>query len=1184
MPPLFLFLFLFLFHSNLPSTPSHFAILNNFIRPFEFFIPFRPWTSSHSIPPPPVSPRLVCCYCYILLLYYKKFTYLLLVCTYLCSPAMPTPVGTARQCLTEEAARALDDAVAVARRRSHAQTTSLHAVSALLALPSSQLREACARARSSAYSPRLQFRALELCVGVSLDRLPTVKALEEPPVSNSLMAAIRRSQANQRRQPETFHLYQQMQQQQQQSSQSSVLCVKVELKHFMLSILDDPIVSRVFGEAGFRSCDIKLAILHPPPRFSRSRCAPLFLCNFPDADSSSLPGFKFPFAGVSTFETEDGNSRRIGEVLLKKKGKNPLLIGVCSKDALSSFLACVRTGKNGVLPSEIEGLSVVSISTEISEFVAKAGSHEVKQMIDLKLKEVSDSAKNRSGPGVVANIGELNVLIGDGASDDSVKYVVSQLTGLVEIHGEKLWLIGATESYETYAKMLAQFPAIEKDWDLHLLPITSSRPSSAGLSSKPSLMGSFVPLGGFFSTPTEYKNILSSTSQCTRCDVCNEKYEQEVSAILMGGSTTSVAGQYSAGLSSWLLTNECGTSKRKDVVKAKDDGTALNAKLMGLQRKWNDFCLRLHPTRSFHPAILQTRPEVQPLDASQFISDRKKVSAQRQTITFPVASETGKANSQTKLPVEAPNSHQLEMEIPWPTAYPVCSLGLPSDRTSPSSVTSVTTDLGLGTIYAVSGPETGLSKFEDHKSRLHYFSGSVTAGFDAVSENASNHIASPSSCSGPELGGHVDLKDFKSLCRVLIEKVGRQGEAISTVSQAISRCKTGHGRLRGTNQKGDIWVSFLGQDKLGKKRVAEALAEVISGSRESLFSVDLSFEDGMSTSYSIFDRHDLNKYGVKLRGKTVVDYIAEELSRKPCSVMFLENVDKADLLAQNSLSQAIKTGRFPNSHGKEISTNNVIFVTTADTKWVNKGDTSEEDHVKFSEERILGAKAWQMQVLVGCVAGDASTTSCNRVNVVSIMRGKGNAKAVVSVSKRKLIDMNESMELEKSLDLPKRASKAAKCFLDLNLPVESEDNDCADYEGDYSSSENSEVWLEDFLGKMDERVVFEPFNFDSVAEEVLKEIGGCFQKIVGCCEASLEIDEEVMVQLLAAAWQSDTKRAVEDWVEGVLSRSFAEAKRRYSITARSVVKLVPFVEQGRRRLLMEPGGSSSCLPTRIMLN
>ncbi|KAI3705030.1 hypothetical protein L1987_75260 [Smallanthus sonchifolius] len=170
---------------------------------------------------------------------------------------MPTPVNIARQCLSPEAIQILDEAVSVAHRRCHAQTSSLHAVSALLSPPSSPLREACGRARNSAYSSCIQSKALELCLGAALDRLPsTPKRLEEPPVSNSLMAAIKRSQANQRRQPENFHLYQ-------QTATWSPSTVKVELQNLIMSILDDPVVSRVFGESGFRSSDIKLSILRP---------------------------------------------------------------------------------------------------------------------------------------------------------------------------------------------------------------------------------------------------------------------------------------------------------------------------------------------------------------------------------------------------------------------------------------------------------------------------------------------------------------------------------------------------------------------------------------------------------------------------------------------------------------------------------------------------------------------------------------------------------------------------------------------------------------------------------------------------------------------------------------------------------------------------------------------------------
>lgn len=388
---------------------------------------------------------------------------------------MPTPVSTARECLTEESARVLDDAVAVARRRSHSQTTSLHIISALLSIPNSTLKEACQRNRGGAYSPRLQLRALELSVGVSLDRLPSTKSQDEsespPPISNSLMAAIKRSQANQRRHPETFHLYQQTLNQSHQNG--VVLSVKVELKHFVLSILDDPIVSRVLGEAGFRSSDLKISILQPPAQIRYP--PPLFLCNLVN-DESKRCRFSFPFA----IETVDENCKRISEVLVKKIKKNPILIGFCGKDALKGFRESVKNGKVGVLDKKIDGLSLVCIENEVSEFVLRNGSEE---MMGLKFDEVGDVLERCRGCGVVVDFGELGVFV-KGGSVDGVNYVVSRLSNLVRVYGEKIWVMGSAESYEIYMKFVDRFPTIEKDWDLHMLPITASTPLNGGSYSK----------------------------------------------------------------------------------------------------------------------------------------------------------------------------------------------------------------------------------------------------------------------------------------------------------------------------------------------------------------------------------------------------------------------------------------------------------------------------------------------------------------------------------------------------------------------------------------------------------------------------------------------------------------------------------------------------------------------------
>lgn len=392
---------------------------------------------------------------------------------------MPTPVATARQCLTPEAVRALDEAVAVARRRGHAQTTSVHMVSSLLSLPSSALREACSRTRNNAYSTRIQFKALELCLGVSLDRLPSSPNRAagdngEPPVSNSLMAAIKRSQANQRRQPENFNFYQQ---QQQQSSCSSAPVVKVELQNMILSILDDPAVSRVFGEAGFRSCDIKIAILRPVHqffRYSRYKGPPLFLCNLAGDSELGRRGFSFPFLGYSGVLDGDQNCRRIGEVFLKTKQKNPMLVGVCAYDVLRSFLETVqRKREGGLIPVELSGLNVICIETELLRYVN--GDYD-EDMLRHKFEEVNRMVEQCIGPGVVVNFGDLKVLAGDEPSGDALQPVIGGLARLIEVHAGKLWVVGAVARYEVYLKVLNRFPSIEKDWDLQLLTITSSGP------------------------------------------------------------------------------------------------------------------------------------------------------------------------------------------------------------------------------------------------------------------------------------------------------------------------------------------------------------------------------------------------------------------------------------------------------------------------------------------------------------------------------------------------------------------------------------------------------------------------------------------------------------------------------------------------------------------------------------
>ncbi|KAI3974537.1 hypothetical protein MKX01_020309 [Papaver californicum] len=1100
---------------------------------------------------------------------------------------MPTPVTTARQCLTAEASKGLDEAVIVAKRRGHAQTTSLHVISSFLILPSSSiLRDACLRTRNSLYSSNVKFKALELCFNAALDRLPSSQHngsgnVNEPPVSNSLMAAIKRSQANQRRNPESYHLYHLQQNQQ----QSSVSCVKVEIQQLVLSILDDPVVSRVFSDAGFCSADIKFSILRPL-RYNSSY-PPLFLCNLAGAAGvgpgggsvsdyeSSRKSFSFPFSGFSEVSDGDENCRRIGEILVRKKGRNPLLVGVHAKDAITSFKQNVESLKNGVLPVELSRLDFISIETEVMEFVTKNGSE---RLMGLKFDELSKLAKNSSG--VVVCFGDLKVFTGDGSSggDATSTYLISKLTNLVETCSGKLWIMGSTSSYETYLRFITKYPTAEKDWDLQILPTASFRSSIGGYFSRPhSLMESFIPLGGFFSTPTNLTAPLGSTyPPFSRCKLCSDKCEQEVSAVLAVESTISLSDQHQASLPVWLQSTEVNTNNGLDSAKAKDDKTELHTKVTVLQKKWNDICQCLHHNSSplerdvnrvgsqAFPCIMgfpvaperkervddhaNTMIDASPIESvcDSALAKLPKTSAQGVTLSLPIDSKDKSESS----------PHKLHLRPSKGEVNPACSLSVVLDgRESPCSAASVTTDLGLGTLYSsVQDPNNPTS--QDNEGHLRDSLGSFPIEVDVVKQKPLKPQLQSSSCTGPNSSGQFDLTDFKLLWKSLKEKVGRQDEAIYAVSHTVALCRSGKERRRGARLKGDIWFSFLGSDMVAKKKLAIALAEMLFSSRESVICVDLACPDGISPPNSFFHSKKMNGFDTSFRGSFIVDYIYSEIRKNPLSVVFLENVDKADMGVHNCLVHAIQTGKFIDSRGREISINNSVFAVTSSDIKSNESFSFRKETSKFSEENILVAQGWQMQILIRndpeCI-----TALRNKSNVFVSSRNPSSIPAFLN--KRKLIE---------TLETAKRIQKTSNKYLDLNLPVE-------DLEA--TSEDSALASLDNLTNLVDECVVFEPFDFDSLASEVLKQMDESYKNTIGN-EGFLEVDSQAMEQILAAAWLCDSRKSLDNWVEHVLGSTFAEARERYSVRAGTVLKLVSC-----EGLPMQDQALEVCLPARIFL-
>lgn len=797
--------------------------------------------------------------------------------------------------------------------------------------------------------------------------------------------------------------------------------------------------------------------------------------------------------------------------------------------------------------------------------------------LELKLKEIGAMVENN---GVVVNLGELKVLVKDKASSsssssdggDEVNELVMKLNGLVEVYGKnnKLWLIGAATDYETYSKFVGSFPSVERDWDLHPLPITnsSSRPSFGALSSKSSLMGSFVPFGGFFPMQSDFRTPFSGANPpFNRCSSCNEKFERELCAVLREGSSVSVADQYSLTLPSWLQRAESDTSKGGDIAgQVKDVKTSPNEHISRLQKKWDDHCRHLHQSPLLSaPGVSLPTASIPHNLGFPFVSDNKQGRTNSGSSGESSLNEGACSNSSSgmrivaqnisprqslskidcpKLPLEMSGCHPSSMrESSASPAYPIRNLSLPLDP-KPPSVISVTTDLGLGTIYASKHEDSQNPFLQGHLRHLQRFPGSMSPILGMIKER--------------------DHGDYKTLFRKLSEVVTWQPEAISRISEIVSCCRNGS-----TNARRNIWLSFLGLDKIGKKKVAEALADAIFASKDRLIAVDLSSEDIRSSkANSLFICRGSRNFDINMSRMTVVDHIAQELCKKPHSVVLLENIDEADPMVQHSLSRAIQTGKFQDSRGREISINNVVFVATSSVTKDQRNLSPRKEFIKFTEEKILEAKNWEMQISIRSVSGGDATRNSSGTRVLL-------------VSPKCCSNLGTSTK--RKLEVEKEANKKPKNSLDLNLPLEEETVDERDsHEGEDFLGDDSRAWVEDFLGQVDGNVEFKPFDFDALADKLLRKVRLSFEEKLkkgGESAVSLEIDYEVMVQILAAAWCSDKKGAVEDWIKEVLGSSFGGARERFHLSDECLVRLVSC-----EGVPVKEWASGICLPRRIDLS
>ncbi|CAI9780261.1 unnamed protein product [Fraxinus pennsylvanica] len=377
-----------------------------------------------------------------------------------------------QQALTAEAAGTVKQAVVLAKRRGHAQVTPLHVANTMLAATTGLLRIACLQS----HSHPLRCNALELCFNVALNRTPASASSpilghrhsQIPSFSNALVAAFKRAQAHQRRGSI-------------ENQQQPILAVKVELAHLIISILDDPSVSRVMREAGFSSTQVKRNVEKAVSSSNRPKENKLL--SLSPSPSPSPPtsdqtgGNNIKPTAYESVKNEEINS--VINNLMNRRRKSIVIVGECVTDIETVVRGLMNRVKKGEIPEDLGEVELISIPP-----YSFCNLH--REEVEKEMTELTCLLKSLVGKGVVLYLGDVKWLLDHRVSSgiySPVEHMIMELGRLVHgIEGiGRFWLMGIA-TFQTYRRCRTGHNSLETAWGLHPVTIPAD---SLGLSLNP---------------------------------------------------------------------------------------------------------------------------------------------------------------------------------------------------------------------------------------------------------------------------------------------------------------------------------------------------------------------------------------------------------------------------------------------------------------------------------------------------------------------------------------------------------------------------------------------------------------------------------------------------------------------------------------------------------------------------
>ncbi|GMH13255.1 hypothetical protein Nepgr_015096 [Nepenthes gracilis] len=497
-----------------------------------------------------------------------------------------------QQSLTVESSIIVKQAIGLARRRGNAQVTPIHVATVMLASPAGLLKTACLKS----HSHPLQCKALELCFNVALNRLPTATPSpilgphsHYPSLSNALVAAFKRAQAHQRRGSI-------------ENQQQPILALKIETEQLVISILDDPSVSRVMREAGFSSPQVKANV---EKSVSMEVCSQsTHPINSHTEDCCISP--PFPMSQIdSTFIKPLSHVRNedvvalIDSLVSKRQKKNTVVVGECLADCEGVVTAMKDRIERGGVPLDLKYVQFLSLPIVSMKNLSR-------EEVDSKLGELRCLLKSSVDRGAVFYLGDLRWVSEYLAYDADyqrgryycpVEHMIMGLRRLAFGNGEsgRLWLLGIA-NFNSYIKCKTQNPSLETLLDLH--PLT-------------------IPVGSLVLSLNLGSSLQAKNTTTVTGDLCSWPLLENRINMDVRNNGSYVTASTNSSLPSWL-------QKCKEESPEQSTGVQQEcARIKELCKKWNSFCSSTHKTNRFAEKTLNFSLSSSPSSSTSISSHDK---------------------------------------------------------------------------------------------------------------------------------------------------------------------------------------------------------------------------------------------------------------------------------------------------------------------------------------------------------------------------------------------------------------------------------------------------------------------------------------------------------------------------------------------------------------------------------